>query len=82
MLFLKGKVGLKVEIMELWEFSGFFICCCDTVYFIDMDRIVYGSLHYTVVCTVYFSKVITICCKYCDFKACFTVNFYTMLLCT
>jgi len=45
-----------------------------------MDRMVYGSLHYTVVCTVYFSKVITICYTYCDFKACFTVNVYTMLL--
>lgn len=69
--------------MELCDFGGFLhlLLGYGVFYWHEQSNVWLFTLN-RVVCTVYFSKVITICCKYCDFTACFTINVYTMLLCS
>lgn len=71
---------IRSECRDYGALVAFSIYCWDMVYCIDINRVCLFTLN-RVVCKVYFSKVFTICCKHCDFTACFTINVYIMLLC-
>lgn len=73
---------MNVEIMELCDFGGFYhlLLGYGVFYWHEQSNVWLFTLN-RLICTVYFSKVITICCKCCNFTACFTINVYTMLLC-